>query len=226
MKLLNPDERDYHMHTSSFSDGMNSVDEIVKFAWEIGLKEIAITDHSDTCMKNLKKQKGISPSTFRYNIRRRKNVFNDLNVIFWVEADILNQDWDICSTIQGDEPDYIILAGHQHVYQSDPQTITDAHIKAIERYHSKIKFICHPCNNSDFWKYIDIQRLVKVANKYQIPLEFNAKNYVYGKTNMDKLDYLLKNTNEVYINSDAHNLFMLKNHRKSWLQYLKENNYI
>lgn len=35
---------DYHIHTI-FSDGQNSVDEIAKFCKELGLQEIAITDH-------------------------------------------------------------------------------------------------------------------------------------------------------------------------------------
>lgn len=226
MKILNLDWRDYHMHTSSFSDGMNSVDEMVKFAWDIWLTEIAITDHSDVVMDNLWKKFWVFPNVFRSNIRRWKNVFNDVNVIFWVEADILNENWDVCFNIQWEESDYIILAWHSGVYKWNPETITNAYINAIKRYHLKIKFICHPCNNSDFWKYIDIEKLVKVANKYNIPLEFNTKNYVYWKTNMDKLKYLLKNTNEVYINSDAHNLFMMKNCRKEWILYLEKNNYI
>jgi hypothetical protein len=31
-KFMNLDARDYHMHTSTFSDGLNSIDELVQFA--------------------------------------------------------------------------------------------------------------------------------------------------------------------------------------------------
>jgi hypothetical protein len=31
-KFVNLDERDYHMHTSNFSDGLATIEEIVQFA--------------------------------------------------------------------------------------------------------------------------------------------------------------------------------------------------
>ena len=34
-KIINLDNRDYHMHSMNFSDGFNTVDEMVKFAGEI-----------------------------------------------------------------------------------------------------------------------------------------------------------------------------------------------
>jgi hypothetical protein len=37
---------------------------------------------------------------------------------------------------------------------------------------------------------------------------------------------MLKNANEIYINSDAHTLYDLKESRKFAIKYLKENNYI
>jgi len=46
MKILNPGPEDYHIHSITFSDGWNSVDEIVKYTGEIGMTKIAICDHS------------------------------------------------------------------------------------------------------------------------------------------------------------------------------------
>jgi len=47
MKILNPgNTSDLHMHTITFSDGFNTIDEIVIHAGKVGLKKIAITDHS------------------------------------------------------------------------------------------------------------------------------------------------------------------------------------
>gem|GEM_PF-2825544 len=34
-KIINLDQRDYHMHTSNFSDGLNTVEEIVQYAGTI-----------------------------------------------------------------------------------------------------------------------------------------------------------------------------------------------
>ena len=57
-------------------------------------------------------------------------------------------------------------------------------------------------------------------------MEFNAKNFVKWKTNLKKLDYLLKNANKIYINSDAHNLYELKTVRQKAIQFLKDNQYL
>ena len=214
------------MHSVTFSDWLSTIDEIVKFAWNIWLTEIAITDHSQAAMDFLTKDNNFFPNWARYSITRWKNVFNNVNVIFWVEWDLLNEDWDVCFNIQWIEPEFIILAAHSCIFKWKPENITNATIKAIERYHNKIKFIAHPCNNSDFWKYYDIEKLVEVANKFNIPLEFNANNLVREKTNLKKLDYLLKNTNNIYLNSDAHTLWELKETRKIAIQFLKDNNYI
>ncbi|HBB03870.1 TPA: hypothetical protein DCZ39_03140 [Patescibacteria group bacterium] len=46
MKILNTIHEDYHMHSINYSDGMNTIDEIVQYAGKIGLKKITITDHS------------------------------------------------------------------------------------------------------------------------------------------------------------------------------------
>lgn len=226
MRIINLDNTDYHTHTMSFSDGLNSIDEVVKYAGEIWLNEIAITDHSQAAIDMFKEKHGFFPVAARYSIKRRKNVHNDVNVIFWVEGDLLNENWDVCFDIQWIEPEFIILSAHSDVYKWKPETVTEATIKAIKKHHDKIKFIWHPCNNWDFWKYIEIEKIVEVANKYSIPLEFNAKNLNKWKTNLKKLDYLLKNANEVYINSDAHVLWELRDVRKLAIEFLKENKYI
>jgi hypothetical protein len=60
------------------------------------------------------------------------------------------------------------------------------------------------------------------VNKYKIPLEFNAKNLHRGKTNIEKLHYLLQNTDRLYLNSDAHSLWELKEVRPFAKSFLKE----
>lgn len=226
MKIVNLDNKDYHIHCSNFSDWLNSIDEIVKFAWEIWLTEIAITDHSDVMTKNFTEEFWFVPWTARFSISSWKNVFNDVNVIFWVEADLLNEKWDICTTIQWIESEFIILAAHKWTYKSDFKTVTQGLIKAIERHHKKIKFICHPDDNFQVWEYIEIEKLVEVANKYNIPLEFNWYTFSGWNSNFPKLEYMLKNANELYLNSDAHTLFQLRENRKLCFDYLRENWYV
>jgi histidinol phosphatase-like PHP family hydrolase len=225
-KIINLDNSDYHMHSMSFSDGMNTIDEIVKFAWEIGMTEIAITDHSDDCMKQLIDRFWVSKTTFRYSIRKWKNIHNNVNIFFWVEADLLNEDWDICDLIQWQESEFINLSAHKDVCGLQIKSIDKAYKNAIERHHKKIKCICHPCSNTNFWNEVDIEALIDLANKYNIPLEINW-NYLFNKkTNLEKLHILLQKADKIYINSDAHTLFGLKEYRKNAIKFLEENGYI
>lgn len=225
-KIVNLDNRDYHMHSMNFSDGFNTVDEIVKFAWEIWMTEIAITDHSDKAMEFLRSKYFLMPNSMRSMAKKWRNVHNDVNVIFWVEADILDEDWNICDTIVWKESDFIILSAHSDVYSSSKETVNKAYENAIKKHHQKIKCICHPCSTPNFGDYVDIEKLVDLANQYDIALEMNAKYLYNNLENIEKLHILLQKANKIYINSDSHCLFDLKEFRKNAINFLKENNYI
>lgn len=225
-KIINLDNRDYHIHSLNFSDWFNSVDEIVHYLWSFDMKEIAITDHSDALMESLLKRFNITKNSFRYNIFQWKNVFNDISVIFWVEADIIDDDWNICTTVQWLEPDFINLSAHKTVYKWEKNSINKAYEKAIKKHYKKIKCICHLCSYSNFAETVDIEWLVKLANKYEIPLELNWQNLYEQNTDLSKLQILLKKSNRIYINSDSHTLFGLKEFRKNAINYLRENNFI
>lgn len=226
MKIINNWNKDYHMHSTNFSDWTSSIDEIVKFAWEMWLEEIAITDHSDIALENWFSKSWNKWFAFRWNLERWKNVFNNVNVIFWVEWDLVNEKWDICNTIQWIEQDFFILSAHIWVYEWKPETITKWYINAIKKYHDKIKFIGHPCNSRCFSKYVDINKLIDTCNEYNIPMEFNATDFINNNSDMEKTHIMLKNAKYIYVNSDAHSLYELKKHRKIAFNFLKENNYI
>lgn len=226
-KIINLDNKDYHMHTSSFSDGISTWDELVRYAWEIWLDEIAITDHSQICLEKCRSSFSMYMwSTARWSLNTRKNVFNDVHVIIWVEWDLLDSDGNCCFEIQGKEWEFIVLSAHRDVYSWSRESITDGTIKAIKKFHDKIDCIWHPCNNADFWHYYDIEKLVSVANEYSVPLEMNAKNLMKGKTNIDKLHILLQKADRIYLNSDAHNLYELKESRNFARKFLFDNGYI
>jgi DNA polymerase (family 10) len=215
------------MHTSSFSDGIQTWDELVQYAWVIGLEEIAITDHSQACIEKMRINHSMYVwATARWSLRTRKNVYNDVRVIIGVEADILDEEWNCCFDIQWKQSDFVVLSAHLDVYSWKPETVTDATIKAIERFHEKIDCIWHPCNNADFGEWYDIRKLIEVANFYKIPLEINAKNLMKWKTNVDKLHLLLKKTDRLYLNSDAHNAYELKESRTYAKNFLIEHWYI
>jgi len=226
-KIINLDNRDYHMHTSSYSDWIPTINELVQFAGEINMKEIAITDHSQATIDLFRNKYNFTASaTSIFSIKNWWNVYNDVKVIFWVEWDLLDEDWNSCFDIQWKESEFCILSAHRWVYFWREENITNAYINAIKKYKNKIKLIWHPCSNTEYWEYVDIKKLVRVANEYNIPLEFNAQCLYQNRTNLEKLDYLLKNTNKIYINSDAHTLIQLRDFRKNAIKYLEDKKYI
>lgn len=225
-KIINLDNRDYHMHSMSFSDWLNTIDEIVKFAWEIGMTEIAITDHSDEAMDMLTKKFKVSINSFRAQTKYWDNVHNNTSIIFWVEADIMNEDWDICDTVQWFKSEFINLSAHRDVCWSKIISIDKAYRNAIEKHHMKIKCICHPCSIPNFWNEVDIEALIDLANQYKVPLEINWAYLYNSKTNIEKLHIVIQKADKLFINSDAHSLLWLKEYRKNAIKFLEENGYI
>lgn len=222
MEIINPGNEDYHMHSINFSDGLNTIDEIVIFAGKIGLTKIAITDHNQAYLDERK----FTRRTYRSITRRWQNVHNDVEVQFGIEADILNVNGDICMEIQGITSDLIILSTHPTPpYKDDPNKITLAYLNAIEKHHDKISFLGHPCSVY-YGDFIDIQAVTELCNKYEIPMEVNGANIATNRTNLSNLKKMLNMVDQIYVNSDSHTLYELKTARASAFQYLSENGFI
>jgi histidinol phosphatase-like PHP family hydrolase len=222
LEIINPGNEDFHMHSINFSDGLNTIDEVVKFAGEIGLTKIAITDHNQAYLD----KRGFNRTTYRSITKRWQNVHNSVDVQFGIEADILNVKGDICMDIQGMSADLIILSTHPSPpYEDDPNKITLAYQNAIERHHDKISFLGHPCSIY-YGDYIDIEAVTELCNKYEIPMEVNGANIATNRTNFDNLTKMLKMVDRIYVNSDSHTLYELKTTRAIAFQYLKDNGFI
>ncbi|MCJ7552368.1 MAG: PHP domain-containing protein, partial [Ignavibacteriaceae bacterium] len=187
LEIINPGNEDFHIHSLNYSDGMNTIDEIVKFSGEIGLTKIAITDH---CQEHLTKRNLIKKN--HYNIIDRwKNVYNEVDVKFGVEADLLNEDGDVCMEIQGITSEIILLSSHPApIYSGNPTSITEGYLNAIERFHKNISFLAHPCSIY-FEDYIDIIAITELCNNYEIPMELNCANLVNKRTNLKNLQRML-----------------------------------
>lgn len=220
--FINPDlSWDYHMHTINYSDGFNTIDEMVTQAWKVWLKKIAITDHSRVHTTN----KWIPLTTFRESWKpvRRQNIHNDVEVEFGVEGDLLNSQWDVCLDIQNVEGWFTLLSIHKLF--NDLEEVTTAYINAIERHHSKIDCIWHP-DFSRITKFMDVKKIADCCNAYNLPIEFNCANFVNWTTDMEACRIFLENIDSVYINSDAHTLYELSTLRKKWISWLIEMGYL
>lgn len=209
MKVINKDS-DLHTHSLQFSDGLNTIDELVQMAGKLGLKKLAITDHSDARPMPL--------LAYRAVLSRYANVLNDVEVVFGVEGDLLNDDGDICTTIQKIETQFLILSAHPDTFKGNPEKITDAYLKALEHYHERIQFVGHP---GAYFPRTEMERLTKAANDYGIPLEVNTSNLTTGRTDMEKLDAMLSLADQILVNSDAHSLSDMTKRTKGF-DYLRE----
>ncbi len=179
MKIINDNTfGDYHLHSSTLSDGMNSIDEIVIEAGKLKYKEIAITDHNQEYLERYHFKANTHYSIISSG--RWKNIHNDVHIIFGVEADLLNENGDICNHIQNIIPEFMVLSTHQKMYSGNDRFIKKGYLNAIRRYGSKINLLGHLCSKqfSNCLNPEDIIEIVLAANKAGIALELNSANLV------------------------------------------------
>ena len=144
-----------------------------------------------------------------------------MEVVFWVEGDILDEEGNCCFDIQKKEELFSILSCHYGIYEGDHKNINQAYANAIQRHHEKIKCIGHPCKKN-ISEYLDIEALAKVLNQYQIPIEINCSNITTDRTDFEKLHKLLPLVEAgIYVNSDMHTLNDFS-FRQVGFDYLKE----
>jgi histidinol phosphatase-like PHP family hydrolase len=213
MKILNSEFEDYHLHSSNYSDGLNTIDEIAEFAGRFGLKKILITDHSQATLDHYK----FSFKAFRTITERWKNIHNDVDVSFGVEADLLNPAGDICDHIDGLKGKFIVLSYHADVYQGSKDMVAEGFINAFKRFGNKINVVGHICAGISTEA---AEKVITSANEHKIPVELNAKYFLRSPKDWD---VLLKTAEQIYINSDAHTLHELKTLRREARAFLQSN---
>jgi len=216
MKIVNSITEDYHMHTSTFSDAIPTINELVIYAGKIGMTEIGVTDHSELCLKAL----NINPR-HRSLANRWRNVHNNVNVIFGIEGDILDDEGNMCDHIHGYKSDLLIASLHPQTYKGTNPT--KAYIEAMKK--NKISFIGHPCAKY-FGKQVEIREITKAANDFNLPLEIDCANLMNNNTVISKLEKMLTLADQIIINSDAHVLNELKEARKLGYLFLQDRGYL
>jgi len=212
---------DYHIH-SIFSDGANTYDEIAREAADLGLNVVAICDHSDEYMAAYKAPR---LQGFYHALHRWKNTINDVQVIRGLELDLLSADGKISDLDKyRHRHQFLILSAHKEVYQGLNDSITDAYLRAIDRYAKIINLIGHPCSTyfgAEWDQGIDITKIVQYANEANIGIEVNGVNLIQKKTNLKKLRYVCENVKILYLNSDAHTTYEMGIGRQHALETAK-----
>ena len=213
---------DLHMHTT-WSDGAQSLKEMVNAAREKGYAYLAITDHS----KYLRVAHGLNETRLRKQreeIEKLNELYDDIHIFAGVEMDILtNANLDFPDDFLK-EMDFVIGAIHSSF--SQPENIMmDRLNRALENPY--VSLIAHPTGRligrRDGYN-VDLDALLKKAKETNTALEINA--------NPNRLDLAAEWARKAQelgvtlaISTDAHNYQMLEHMkygigvaRKGWIK--------
>lgn len=166
---------DFHMHTT-WSDGQNSVREMIEAARLRGYEYIAITDHTQsTSIAN-----GNTPEELLEEIEeieKAASEFDDIKVYKGAEVDILSDgSLDMPFEVL-DRLDWIVISIHAGFHQ-ERQQITDRVMRAMETGYPNV--FAHPTGRilGERPPYeIDLEQVLAVAKKNNVRLELNASPY-------------------------------------------------
>ena len=193
---------DLHMHTTA-TDGKNSIEEMAAAAREIGLKYIAITDHSKrVAMANgLDEERLLDQWAAIDDINEKAK--DNFVILKGIECDILeNGDMDLPDQVLA-HGDWIIASVHYG--QSQPrQQITDRIVGAIRNPH--VTMVAHPTgrllNKREAYD-VDIEAVFQAAKETGTLLELNA-NPIRLDLNDRYLIAAKTHGVPIVINTDAH----------------------
>ncbi|MCF8011379.1 MAG: DNA polymerase/3'-5' exonuclease PolX [Clostridiales bacterium] len=163
---------DLHMH-SNWSDGKNSLEELVAKAQEKGYSYVAVTDHS----QSLKIARGMPVEKLQKQIEYIEylnNKFKELTILSGIEVDILSDgslDYpdDVLSRLD------IVVASVHTAFKQDREKMTARIISAIKNPH--VDIIGHLTGRILGYRdayQVDVDKVIEAAAEYNTALEINA----------------------------------------------------
>ena len=194
---------DLHMHTN-WSDGLNTIQEMVNQAKSLGYSHISITDHSKSSVV----ANGLDPNRLRKQIEEVRIVNNrtdGITVFAGSEVDILkNGDLDYADELLA-ELDIVIASIHSNFELSESQ-MTQRIIRAIENPFTMM--IGHPTGRllgSRPGYAFDLSAILDVAADCEVALEINAS---INRLDLEPDSVILAKQKGVQlsVNTDAHSL--------------------
>lgn len=213
---------DLHIHTN-FSDGLNTIENIVEAARNHAYEYIAITDHS----QSLYVAGGLNEKRLLEQIKMIDKInkkLDDLVVLKGIEVDIkADGTLDFPDEIL-QKLDIVIAAIHTGLKQEKGQ-IMQRLTKAMQNPY--VNIIAHPTGRIIGYREpyaVDMQEIIRVAAKTNTAMEINA-----SPERMDLNDIYAKTANEkgilLSIGTDTHQLSSLDNMvygvsiaRRGWLE--------
>lgn len=208
---------DYHMHSKFSGDSNNDLEAIVLRAIDLGLIEIAITDHGPSHTGyGIKKE---NYQIIRDEINRLNEKYPQINILLGIEANILGTDgvidmdedmlklndwvnagYHFGSNLKADYKIHIfnILSKFSNHFYEKAKTInTKAMVNAMK--NNKINMITHPGAKGP----IDVAEVAKIAAETGTMLEINNS---HGHLTVEELEIAAQYPVIFVINSDAHKI--------------------
>ena len=202
---------DLHVH-SNFSDGKNSIEEMVCGALIRNLSCIAITDHSPSLLYKRYANDSYFLEQHGAIDQLRKKYGEHITILKGIEADILpNGDVDL-STALAKKMDIVVASLHVELDQPREE-ITCRLIRAIENPY--VDIIGHPGGRlfpmSDITD-VDWERLFRAAAYKQVALEINSHKS-HPIFDDEKVRMAVNMGVPIALNSDSHSTAMLDQSR-------------
>ena len=194
---------DLHMHTTA-TDGQNSIEEMATAAKKLGLKYIAITDHS----KRVAMANGLDDDRLLKQWEEVDEVnqkLKGIKVLKGIEVDILEKGGLDISDHVLEQADWVTASLHYGGNQPRDQ-ITKRIVESIE--HPSVSAISHPTgrliNQREAYD-VDVRAIMEAAKKHRKLMELNAH-----PIRLDLNDVHCAIAKEIgvkiVINTDAHNI--------------------
>ena len=203
-KLVGYDELrgDLHMHTN-WSDGLNTVEEMVKACIDMGYEYMAIADHSQSA----RVANGLTPERFklqREEIERVRKKYGDKIAVLWsVEVDILpDGSLDLPDELLR-EFDFVTASIHSRFNQDN----TDRLLKAMENPY--VNLIGHPFGRQYGYREgypLDFDRILEKALETGTALEINSQR---EDLDSQHIRQAVERGVKLVVNSDAHSVGQL-----------------
>lgn len=213
---------DLHTHTNA-ADGKNSIEEMIEAAIGRGYDYIGVTDHS----RNLSVARGFNEKEVSKRIEEIKILnekYSKIEVLSGLEVDILESGkLDLDDSVL-EQLDVVIASVHDHFGLSRKEQ-TRRILKAME--NPNVHILGHPTgrkiNKRKPYK-IDIEEIIKAANKNTVAMEINAQP-VRLDLNDVNCKMAVENGVRVAVNSDSHSTLELDymrygvyQARRGWLE--------
>jgi DNA polymerase (family 10) len=203
-KLVEYDELqgDLHMHTN-WSDGLNTIEEMVQACIEMGYKYMAISDHSQSA----RVANGLTPERFYEQKKEidfvRKKYGNKITILWSVEVDILaDGSLDLPDELLK-EFDFVTASIHSRFNQDNTERI----LKAMENPY--VNLIGHPFGKQYGYREgypLDFEKILQKAKETNTALEINAQREDLDSHHIRKA---VENGVKLVVNSDAHSVKQL-----------------